>query len=333
MIELEIPKLTLQQNRDSEEFANDVANGLAIKNKSINSRYLYDKVGSELFDQICIQPEYYLTRTEASILRKRAHFIAKSIDSDLSIIELGSGNSSKTTMLFSHLELQRRKICYIPVDISDSALVESAQRIGLLYPNVNIIRIPSDYENGFEQAVKYIDQSNNMPKRKLVLFLGSSIGNFEPAQAKKLLRTTREKLDKNDFLLVGFDLKKKKSVLESAYNDKSCTTAKFNMNILTRINRELGGNFDLRKFAHLAYFNDEEHRVEMHLASETNQQVYVQALGRTFSFREGETIHTENSYKYSLDQVTDLGEDSGFEIRNNFLDDKNWFDLAFFSPT
>ena len=333
MVELEIPKLTLQQNREFEEFANDVANGLAIKNKSINSRYLYDKVGSELFDQICFQPEYYLTRIEASILSKRAHLIAKSIDSDISIIELGSGSSSKTTILFNHLEVHRRRVCYFPVDISDSVLVESAQRLGLLYPNVNIIRISSDYKNGFEQATKYIGHSNNMPKRKLVLFLGSSIGNFEPAQAKKLLRTTREKLDKNDLLLVGFDLQKKKSVLESAYNDRACITAKFNMNILTRINRELGGNFDLRKFAHHAYFNDEEHRVEMHLVSETDQWVYVKAIGRAFSFRNGETIHTENSYKYSLDQITDLGEDSGFEIRNNFMDEKNWFDLAFFSPT
>lgn len=332
MIELEVPKLTLQQNREFEEFANEVGKGLEIENKSISSKYLYDKVGSELFGQICFQPEYYLTRAEASILSKQANILTKLIGSDISIIELGSGSSSKTTILFSHLELQKSKVYYFPIDISDSILIESAQRLRLLYPNLNIIGISSDYIRGLEQAAKHIARNDSIPDRKLVLFLGSSIGNFEPAQAKNLLQRLREKLTKNDFLLVGFDLQKKKSVLDAAYNDKAGITAKFNMNLLARVNRELGGNFDLGKFAHRAFFNDEKHRIEMHLVSQTDQLIYVKALGRTFPFRNGETIHTENSYKYSLDQIIDLGQDSGFQIRKNFTDERKWFDLAFFSP-
>lgn len=333
MVESEIPKLALQQNRELEEFASDVARGLAIENKTINSKYLYDKIGSELFGQICTQPEYYLTRTEASILAKQARIIAKSISNNISIIELGSGSSSKTTILLSHLELQKSRIFYFPIDISNNILVESAQRLGLLFPNVNIIGISSDYNNGFDRAARHISRDDSIPDRKLVLFLGSSIGNFDPAHAKNLLRTLREKLDTSDFLLVGFDLQKKKSVLDAAYNDKAGITAKFNLNLLARVNRELGGNFDLGKFAHRAFFNDEKHRIEMHLVSQTDQQVYVKVLGRTFPFRNGETIHTENSYKYSLDQIADLGEDSGFEIKKNFTDEKKWFDLAFFSPS
>jgi L-histidine N-alpha-methyltransferase len=325
--------LALQQNRQFEEFASDVARGLASENKALNSRYLYDKVGSQLFGHICLQPEYYLTRTEASILNKHAHDIAKLTGSNISIIELGSGSSSKTTILLSHLALQKKRIFYFPIDISSSILIESAQRLKSQFPNVNILGIPSDYNIGFEMAVKHIAGDNKIPDRKLVVFLGSSIGNFELAQAKSLLRILREKLDTSDFLLVGFDLQKDKSVLNAAYNDKAGITAKFNLNLLARINMELGGNFHLGKFDHYAFYNDGKQRIEMHLVSKTDQHVYVGALGKTFAFRKGETIHTENSYKYSLDQIAVLAEDSGFIVKKNFTDKKKWFDLAFFSPS
>jgi len=333
MVESETPEMALQQNREFEEFASDVAKGLAIENKALNSKYLYDKVGSQLFGQICVQPEYYLTRTEASILNKHAHVIAKLTGSNISIIELGSGSSSKTTILLSHLALQKRRIFYFPIDISNNILIEGAQRLESQFPNINIIGIPSDYNIGFERAAKHIACDDKISDRKLVLFLGSSIGNFELAQAKRLLQTLREKLDTNDFLLLGFDLQKDKSVLNAAYNDKAGVTARFNLNLLARVNRELGGKFDLGKFAHYAFYNDDKHRIEMHLVSKTEQQVYVRALGRTFAFGKGETIHTENSYKYSLDQIAVLAEDSGFAVKKNFTDKKKWFDLAFFSPS
>jgi L-histidine Nalpha-methyltransferase len=326
--------MAIQQNREIEEFASDVARGLAVqKNKTINSRYLYDKVGSQLFRQICVQPEYYLTRTEASILYNHAHIIAKLTSSNISVIELGSGSSSKTTILLSHLALQKKRIFYFPIDISNSILIESAKKLETQFPNVNVIGIPSDYTIGFEKAAKHIACDDKISDRKLVLFLGSSIGNFELAQAKRLLQILREKLDTNDFLLVGFDLQKDKSMLNAAYNDKAGITAKFNLNLLARINRELGGKFDLGRFAHYAFYNSDKYRVEMHLVSKTDQQVNVGALGRTFSFRKGETIHTENSYKYNLDQIAALADDSGFAIKKNFTDKKKWFDLAFFSPS
>jgi L-histidine N-alpha-methyltransferase len=325
--------MTLQQDRKFEEFANDVARGLGMQNKALNSKYLYDKVGSQLFVQICVQPEYYLTRTEESILNKHAHIIAKLTGSNISIIELGSGSSSKTTILLSHLRLQKNRIFYFPIDISNSILIESARRLELQFPNINIIGIPSDYNIGFESAAKHIACNDKISDRKLVLFLGSSVGNFELEQTKRLLQTLRGKLDTNDFLLVGFDLQKDKSVLNAAYNDKAGITAKFNLNLLARINRELDGRFDLGKFAHYAFYNDEKHRIEMHLLSKMDQQVYVGALGRTFAFRKGETIHTENSYKYSFDQIAMLAEDSGFIVKKNFTDKKKWFDLALFSPS
>jgi L-histidine N-alpha-methyltransferase len=325
--------MTLQQNKEFEEFASDVARGLGIRNKALNSKYLYDKVGSQLFGQICVQPEYYLTRTEASILNKHAHAIARLTGRNISIIELGSGSSFKTTILLSHLALQKKRIFYFSIDISNSILTESAQRLESQFPNINITRIPSDYNIGFERAATHIACDDKISDRKLILFLGSSIGNFELAQAKRLLQTIREKLDTNDFLLAGFDLQKDKSVLNAAYNDKAGITAKFNLNLLARVNRELGGKFDLAKFAHLAFYDDVKHRIEMHLVSRSEQQVYVGALGRTFAFRQGETIHTENSHKYSFDQIAALAEDSGFVVKKNFTDKKKWFDLAFFSPS
>jgi L-histidine Nalpha-methyltransferase len=325
--------LALQQNRQFEEFASNVATGLASENKALNSRYLYDKVGSQLFEHICLQPEYYLTRTEASILNKHAHVIAKLTASNISIIELGSGSSSKTTILLSRLALQKKRIFYFPIDISNSILIESTQSLKSQFPNVNIIGIPSDYNIGFEMAIKHIARDNKIPDRKLVVFLGSSIGNFELAQAKSLLQILREKLDRSDFLLVGFDLQKDKSVLNAAYNDRAGITAKFNLNLLARINRELGGDFHLGKFDHYAFYNDGKQRIEMHLVSKTDQRVYVGALGKTFAFRKAETIHTENSYKYSLEQIAVLAEDSGFVVKKNFMDKKKWFDLALFSPS
>jgi L-histidine Nalpha-methyltransferase len=324
--------MALQQNREFEEFASEVARGLGIHNKALNSKYLYDKVGSQLFGQICIQPEYYLTRAEASILNKHAHIIAKLTGSNISVIELGSGSSSKTTILLNHLASQKRRIFYFPIDVSKSILTESAQRLESQFPNINIIGIPSDYNIGFERATKHIACDDKISDRKLVLFLGSSIGNFELPQARRLLQTLREKLDTNDFLLVGFDLQKDKSVLNAAYNDRAGITARFNLNLLGRINRELGGKFDRGKFAHYAFYNDDKQRIEMHLVSETEQEVYVGTLDTLFAFRKGETIQTENSYKYSLDQIAVLAEDSGFAIKNNFTDEKKWFDLAFFSP-
>jgi L-histidine Nalpha-methyltransferase len=329
--------MALQQNNtEFEEFANDVARCLASKNKYISPKYLYDKVGSQLFEQICLQPEYYLTRTETSILNKHAPLISKLAGSNIKIIELGSGSSSKTAILLSHFSSQKKRIYYFPIDISSSILIESERKLKSQFPNASIIGIRSDYETGIDRAAAEcmaIGNNKNIPHTKLVLFLGSSIGNFELIEAQSLLRSVREKLHTNDFLLIGFDLQKDKAVLNAAYNDKAGMTSKFNLNLLARINRELGGNFELGKFEHCAFYSHERHRIEMHLVSKTDQQLYIGTLGKTFAIRKGESIHTENSYKYSLSQIAALAENCGFTIEKNFTDEKRWFDLALFSPS
>jgi L-histidine N-alpha-methyltransferase len=336
-----IPKMTLQQNnRETEEFASDVARCLASKNKCLNPKYLYDPIGSQIFEKICLQPEYYLTRTEASILNKYAPVISKLVDNNLEVIELGSGSSYKTAILLRRLSLLKKKrIFYFPIDISSSILMESRRKLESQFPNVPIIGIRSDYDTGIDRAasecmtIEKSNNNNNTPYTKLVLFLGSSIGNFELIEARSLLLSVREKLRADDLLLIGFDLQKDESLLKAAYNDKAGMTAKFNLNLLARINRELGGNFKLEKFKHCAFYHRERHRIEMHLVSRTNQQVHIGALDRTFALKKGESIHTENSYKYSFDDIAALAEDCGFVVEKNFTDKKRWFDLALLSPS
>ena len=316
---------------------------LASKNKYLSPKYLYDKVGSQLFEQICIQPEYYLTRTEASILSKYASVISNLLGNNIHIIELGSGNSSKTAILLSHFSSQKKRIYYFPIDISSTILAESAQRLRSQFPKACIVGIASDYNMGIDRAAAECKVAEKVKKKnnnnddisytKLVLFLGSSIGNFELIEARSLLRSVRQRLNASDFLLVGFDLQKDESVLNAAYNDKAGITAKFNLNLLARINRELGGNFELEKFEHYAFYNHEQHRMEMHLISKIDQQLCIGALGKTFSLKKGESIHTENSYKYSVNQVAALAEDCGFGIEKNFTDKKRWFNLALLSPS
>ena len=346
-------EMTLQQNKEVREFANDVAICLASENKCLNPKYLYDNVGSQLFEQICLQPEYYPSRTEASLLERYAPIITNLVGSNIRIIELGSGSSSKTSILLRYLSSQNKRIYYFPIDISSSILTESTKRLQSQFPNASIIGIRSDYNTGIDAAAvkcmaanaeeeeKKKKNNNNRSNNnynsyqypKLILFLGSSIGNFEPIAAASFLRSIRQKLRTKDFLLVGFDLQKDESVLYSAYNDNAGITAKFNLNLLARINRELGGNFELEKFKHYAFYNSEQHRIEMHLVSTIDQQVYVETFGKNFSFRKGDSIHTENSYKYSLDQIAALAMDSGFRIVKDFTDERGWFNMTLLSPS
>jgi dimethylhistidine N-methyltransferase len=337
--EEEKAEMTVQQNREFEDFAADVERGLAAQSKYVSPKYLYDEVGSQLFEQICLQPEYYLTRTEASILNKHAPVISKLLGSNIEIIELGSGSSSKTAILLSYLSLQKKRIYYFPIDISSSILMESTRRLKSQFPNISIIGIRSDYDLGIDKAAAAAagcmsaERNQEIPDMKLVLFLGSSIGNFELIEARSLLGSVRKKLHTNDLLLVGFDLQKDESVLNAAYNDKAGITAKFNLNLLARINRELDGNLELGKFEHHAFYSREQQRMEMHLVSKTDQQLYIGALGKTFAIRKGESIHTENSYKYTLNQIAALADDCSFTLEKNFMDKNRWFNVALLSPS
>jgi L-histidine N-alpha-methyltransferase len=332
-------EMTVQQNKEFEDFAADVERGLAAQSKYVSPKYLYDEVGSQLFEQICLQPEYYLTRTEASILNKHAPVISKLLGSNIEIIELGSGSSSKTAILLSYLSLQKKRIYYFPIDISSSILMESARRLKSQFPNISIIGIRSDYDLGIDKAAAAAagcmsaERNQEIPDMKLLLFLGSSIGNFELIEARSLLGSVRKKLHTNDLLLVGFDLQKDESVLNAAYNDKAGITAKFNLNLLARINKELDGNLELGKFEHHAFYSREQQRMEMHLVSKTDQQLYIGALGKTFAIRKGESIHTENSYKYTLNQIAALADDCSFTLEKNFMDKNRWFNVALLSPS
>ncbi len=335
----EMAEMTVQQNTEFEDFSNDVERGLAAKNKYISPKYLYDKVGSQLFEQICLQPEYYLTRTEASILKEHAPVISKLVGRNIKIIELGSGSSSKTAILLSYFSLQKKRIYYFPIDISNSILTESTRRLKSQFPNANIIGIRSDYKHGIDKAAAAAvectsaESNKEIPDITLVLFLGSSIGNFELTQARSLLGSVRKKLHTNDLLLVGFDLQKDELVLNAAYNDMAGITAKFNLNLLARINRELDGNVEVGKFEHHAFYSREQQRIEMHLVSKTDQNLYIGALGKTFAIRKGESIHTENSYKYTLNQIAALAHDCGLTVEQNFMDKNRWFDVALLSPS
>lgn len=315
-----------------QEFADDVKDGLGAEKKFINPKYFYDKRGSELFEEICRQPEYYPTRTETSILKTYSSDIAKTCNGKpLAILELGSGSSLKTRLLFDAFLKRQTLLHYLPIDISDSMLRQTANKLSNEFCGIYVTAIPADYYAGISKANQFLSSTN--VEKKLVLFLGSSIGNFEPQETEYFLRTIGEKMNEEDFLMIGFDLRKPKSVLESAYNDKSGVTEKFNQNLLSRINKELGGEFDLSSFGHRAFYNQSFHRIEMHLVSKRKQRVYVGKINETFDFVEGETIHTESSYKYTLGQIEVLAKKAGLTVRRHFTDKNRWFDLALLAPS
>jgi L-histidine Nalpha-methyltransferase len=316
-----------------DEFASDVKHGLSLTRKSLKSKYFYDKIGSSLFEQICVQPEYYITRTEADILQERLAEIVSLFSDDVSIVELGSGSASKTRIIFDHVLQRQDYLHYFPIDVSHSMLSESMRTLSSDYPALHITGISSDYANGLDRATDLIALQSHVPCKKLILFLGSSIGNFEPQETESFFQMLRDKMERTDLLLVGFDLQKDPAILNSAYNDKAKITQRFNLNLLSRINRELGGDFNIKSFEHRAFYNVDEQRVEMHLVSKRDQESHIRFIQESFTFKEGESIHTENSYKYSHEQIRKLAEDNCFELKMNFMDQRKWFDLAIFSPT
>lgn len=315
-----------------DQFAADVKNGLGSQRKYLKPKYLYDKIGSNIFEQICIQPEYYITRIESDILRNCSPDILNICDGDIGIVELGSGSSSKTRILLAHTLEKQTFLYYFPIDVSHTILHQTVRNLSSDFSNLCTIGISSDYAIGIEKATELITSQDPVTSRKLILFLGSSIGNFEPFEATAFLQMIKDVMNHNDLLLVGFDLQKEPKILDAAYNDRAEMTAKFNLNLLSRINRDLGGEFDIKSFDHCAFYNKNKERIEMHLVSKVDQNVHIKTIDASFRFKEGESIHTENSYKYSLEQIQRLAEDSGFEVKTNFMDQRKWFDLALLSP-
>lgn len=310
------------------EFANEVARGLNDKQKHISPKFFYDKMGSKLFEQICMQPEYYLNRIESQILKNSVDEILKIIGGqEISVIELGNGNSLKTRILLGPFLAKLKIVCYFPIDVSLKMLKKSIRDLFREYANLQIYGICSDYVSGLVKINEFMKLKMKIPNKKFIIFLGSSIGNFDPKDAMDFLHSIARYVQKDDLLLIGIDLEKDKSILDRAYNDKNGMTAKFNFNVLARINRELEGEFNISNFEHKSFYNTRKHRIEMHLESKLDQQVRIGAIGKMFNFRKGETIHTENSYKYSLPTLNRLVKKAGLQAIRNFTDPNKQYTL------
>ena len=305
------------------DFAGDVRRGFAAEKKFLPPKYFYDELGSRLFEAICLLPEYYLTRAESEIFARRSDEIAElaARGSAVTLFELGSGSASKTRRIVEALLRRQGRLTYAPVDISTPALEESARTLLQDYPALSVEAYAGDYD----AALPRLGENLGGEARALVLFLGSNIGNFDRAEARDFLRRVRGVLRAGDSLLVGADLKKEPAVLEAAYDDALGVTAAFNLNLLARINRELGADFDLRAFRHVALYDEARGRVEMHLESARRQTVRIRALGLDLSFGEGERIHTENSYKYDLAELSALADATGFTLSRTWLDSMKRF--------
>jgi dimethylhistidine N-methyltransferase len=298
------------------QFAHDVLAGLTARPKRLLPKYFYDQAGAQLFEQITELPEYYPTRCELAILREHAAEIAGLVPEGAALIEFGSGSSKKARIL---LAAAQQAAAYVPVDISTEMLATEAQELRRDHPRIKVLPIETDFTKPFSLPAAIAD----VPRAGF--FPGSTIGNFEPHEACSFLRHAGRILGKGAVLIIGVDLIKDAKVLNAAYDDAAGVTAKFNLNLLTRINRELDGTFDLESFSHEAFYNSERHRIEMHLASKKRQKVRV--CGRLIDFRAGETIHTENSYKYTLESFGALARGSGWAPVAVWTDKKKYFSV------
>jgi len=301
------------------DFARDVRSGLTAQNKALPSKYFYDAVGSSLFEAICNIPEYYLTRAETEILTAKSQEIVDAVGTPIEMIELGSGSAIKTRFLIDAAFARQQRLRYRPVDISTAALDSSTRALQREYPGIIVDGINADYLNGLARI------SRNGARRTLSLFLGSNIGNFEPDEAQRTLGALRSVLEPEDGLLLGADLRKDRETLERAYDDPLGVTAAFNLNLLARINRELGGRFDLASFRHEAAWDEVIGRVEMRLVSRAKQDVRIDGLGLVVHFEAWESIHTESSYKYDDASVRSLAESAGFKVGGKWVDGANRF--------
>lgn len=296
-------------------FARDAIEDLSHHPKRLSPKYFYDAAGSELFEAITRLPEYYPTRTELSILRHRGGEIASILPQAAGLVEFGAGATTKVRLLLRHCDIS----AYVPVDISGDFLKSQADALRKDFPSLAVYPVAADFTAPFALP----EVIAGMPK--VGFFPGSTLGNFEPEEARQFLRSARDILGSRAQMIVGVDLEKDERVLHEAYNDAAGVTAKFNLNVLVRINRELGGNFDLSAFTHRAIYNRNQHRIEMHLISKKRQAVRM--LGTSFAFQPGESIHTENSYKYSLERFAALAHSSGWKVRKSWTDDAKMFSV------
>jgi len=305
-------------------FAEEIRTSLTKNQKSIAPKFFYDKKGSNLFEKICSLPEYYPTRTEISILKKLQTELPDFIDDSFRLVELGSGASVKTRLLLDIFTNLQERIDYFPIDISE-ILTESSEQLLADYNDLHITGIIDTYEGGLEFLQNYDDKKN------LILFLGSSFGNFSPDDGYAFLQKINSAMKSNDLFLIGLDLVKDIQVLESAYNDSQGITAKFNLNVLSRINDELDADFDLINFKHHAIYNKEDQRIEMYLKSLVNQSIIISKSNLSLNLNKDELIHTEYSRKFQVSEIRKLLISTGFKIKNIWLDDAENFSLSLVS--
>ncbi len=315
--------MDVQVHQDT--FAQDVATGLAAPQKWLSPKYFYDERGSQLYEQICDLPEYYPYRAERDIFIAYAAEIHAEIG-ELALVEFGSGSATKTRHLLAAYEHAERPFIYCPVDISPTMLRETADQLLQTYRHIAIHALHADF-TGRPDVVQTLPL-----ERKALAFFGSSMGNFTRQESVEFLRRTAAIMGPEDVFLLGIDLKKSPEILVPAYNDAQGVTAAFNLNVLHHINRELGGQFDVRTFEHIAPYNEEQGRIEMHLRSRVAQQVPITHIDRVVSFAAGETIHTENSCKYTVDEVRELGHHANLVLRRTWFDPQRYFLLALFRP-
>lgn len=313
---------------DANAFAIDVASGLTASPKAMPPKYFYDELGSRLFEAICFLPEYYLTRAESEILREHADEIVASIASPARVVELGSGSAEKTRYLLEALLRRQERLHYLPVDISDASLERSSLELLHLYSDLRITAYAADYFTAL-RSLSGADEN----ERTIALFLGSNLGNFNSDEALNFLRQVRKVLRADDGLLIGVDLKKSADILVPAYDDALGVTAAFNRNLLVRINRELDADFRIEKFLHKAIYNQALGRIEAHLLSTERQTVRINRLDLEIHFEAGETIHTENSYKFDLEQLAELAGATGFSLEKSWFDRQRRFSFNLFAAT
>jgi L-histidine Nalpha-methyltransferase len=309
----------------AESLADAVQRGLTSSPKELPSHFFYDELGSQLFEEICELPEYYLTRAETEILEGAATDLAERLPWISTLVELGSGSALKTERLLGAFEADRA-LRYAPIDVSRAALEDSVSRLEDRYPNVEVWAAIADYESGLAA----IEAHHLGPK--LLLWLGSSIGNLRRPAAARFLERRRKTMSPDDRLLVGIDLRKHRDVLERAYDDSRGITARFDLNLLTRINRELGADFDLDRFSHRVHYDETLGSVQSSLESQEPQTVRIRQTGLEIAFEAGERIHTEDSYKYSFEEIHDLARAADLQLEHQYLDSAERFSLNLFAP-
>ena len=315
---------TTVQFTDSQDhlksFRDDVFEGLSRQQKELPCKYFYDNRGSELFNTICGLDEYYPTRTETALLQAHGREMADLIGPGVCLIEFGCGSLLKTRLL---LDALRSPAAFVPIDISADHLLQSAAALAADYPNLEVLPVVAD----FTRPVKLPDKARKASENRIGFFPGSTIGNFDHAGAADFLATVADMVGGGGALLIGVDLKKDEDILVRAYDDAQGVTAAFNRNVLERINRELGGCFDIETFRHRALYNGAEGRIEMHLVSEKDQTVTVH--DRDFTFTKGETIHTEDSYKYHVEEFSSFAAGAGFRSARTWVDGDGLFSLHY----